>query len=88
MEDFWYGIEMEWKKIAGMEYGKIVFHFISYHALNFGTLQTKGLGYSTANKRRKLTTYTLSVIQLTRDQLIQRQSYFRHSKNSNSKNSI
>ena len=33
MEDFWYGIEMEWKKIASMEYGKIVFHSISYHAL-------------------------------------------------------
>ena len=24
---------MEWKKIASMEYGKIVFHFIPYHAL-------------------------------------------------------
>ena len=33
MEDFWYGMEMEWKKIAIMEYGKIVFHSISYHAL-------------------------------------------------------
>ena len=31
MEDFWYGMEMEWKKIASMEYGKIVFHSISYH---------------------------------------------------------
>ena len=30
---FWYGMEMEWKKIARMEYGKIVFHFIPYHAL-------------------------------------------------------
>ena len=28
MEDFWYGMEMEWKKIASMEYGKIVFHSI------------------------------------------------------------
>ena len=28
MEDFWYGMEMEWKKIANMEYGKIVFHSI------------------------------------------------------------
>ena len=26
MDDFWYGIEIEWKKIASMEYGKIVFH--------------------------------------------------------------
>ena len=33
MEDFWYGMEMEWKKIASMEYGKIVFHLIPYHAL-------------------------------------------------------
>ena len=33
MEDFWYGMEMEWKKIASMEYGKIVFHSIPYHAL-------------------------------------------------------
>ena len=24
---------VEWKKIASMEYGKIVFHFIPYHAL-------------------------------------------------------
>ena len=33
MEDSWYGMEMEWKKIAGMEYGKIVFHSIPYQAL-------------------------------------------------------
>ena len=33
MEDFWYGMEMEWKKIAIMDYGKIVFHSIPYHAL-------------------------------------------------------
>ena len=33
MEDFWYGMEMEWKKITSMEYGKIVFHSISYLAL-------------------------------------------------------
>ena len=33
MEDFCYGMEMEWKKIASMEYGKIVFHSIPYHAL-------------------------------------------------------
>ena len=33
MEDFWYGMEMEWKKIASMEYGKIFFHSIPYHAL-------------------------------------------------------
>ena len=33
LEDFWYGMEMEWKKIASMEYGKIVFHSIPYHAL-------------------------------------------------------
>ena len=26
-------MEIEWKKIASMEYGKIVFHYISYHAL-------------------------------------------------------
>ena len=34
MEDFWYGMEMEWKKIASMEYGKIVFHSIPFHALH------------------------------------------------------
>ena len=33
MEDFMYRMEMERKKIASMEYGKIIFHFISYHAL-------------------------------------------------------
>ena len=38
MEDFWYGMEMEWKKIASMEYGKIVFHSIPYHALLVGDI--------------------------------------------------
>ena len=38
MEDFWYGMEMEWKKIACMEYGKIVFHSIPYHALAVGQM--------------------------------------------------
>ena len=33
MEDFWYGMEMQWKKIASMEYGKIVFNSIPHHAL-------------------------------------------------------
>ena len=33
MEDFWYGMKLEWKKIASMEYGKVVFRSISYHAL-------------------------------------------------------
>ena len=33
MEDFNYGMKMEWKKIVSMEYGKIVFHSIPYHAL-------------------------------------------------------
>ena len=33
MEDFQYEMEMKWKKIASMEYGKIVFHSIPYHAL-------------------------------------------------------
>ena len=28
---------MEWKKIVGMEYGKIVFHSIPLHALGAGT---------------------------------------------------
>ena len=28
MEDYWYGMEMEWKKIASMEYRKIIFHSI------------------------------------------------------------
>ena len=29
----WKIFGMEWKKIANMEYGKIVFHSIPYHAL-------------------------------------------------------
>ena len=29
---------MEWKKIASMEYGKIVFHSIPYHALAVGSI--------------------------------------------------
>ena len=36
-------------------------------AKNFGMLQTKSRGYNTANKCQKLATYTLSVIQLTRN---------------------
>ena len=28
-----YEIKMEWKKIASMEYGKIVFHYIPEHVL-------------------------------------------------------
>ena len=34
MKDFWYGMEMEWKKISSIEYGKTVFHSIPYHALS------------------------------------------------------
>ena len=33
----WKIFSMEWKKIASMEYGKMVFHSISYHALLLGT---------------------------------------------------
>ena len=33
MEDFRYEMEMEWNKIASMEYGKIAFLSIPYHAL-------------------------------------------------------
>ena len=29
----WKALSMEWKKIVSMEYGKIVFHSIPYHAL-------------------------------------------------------
>ena len=32
----WKIFGMEWKKIASMEYGKIVFHSIPYHALGPG----------------------------------------------------
>ena len=39
MEDFWYGMEMKWKKIACMEYGKIVFHSIPYHTLGMTTMK-------------------------------------------------
>ena len=35
----WKIFSMEWTKIAGMEYGKIVFHSIPYHALS--TTQVK-----------------------------------------------
>ena len=33
MKDFQYGMEMEWKEIGSMEYGKIVFHSNPYQAL-------------------------------------------------------
>ena len=29
----WKIFRMEWKKIASLKYGKIIFHFIPYHAL-------------------------------------------------------
>ena len=34
---FLFGMEMKWKKVASMEYGKIVFHSIPYHALAVNT---------------------------------------------------
>ena len=34
---------MEWKKIASMEYGEIVFHSIPYHALVIGKHGVPGL---------------------------------------------
>ena len=34
---------MEWKKIASMKYGKIVFHSILYHALSAGTYEATSL---------------------------------------------
>ena len=34
-------MEMEWKKIASMEFGKIVFHSIPYHALVAGRQQRR-----------------------------------------------
>ena len=33
MEDFSYGMEIEWKKITSMEYGKIIFHSIPYYTM-------------------------------------------------------
>ena len=39
---FSFGMEMERKKIVTMEYGKIVFHSISYHVLaKISSFQTK-----------------------------------------------
>ena len=45
---------MEWKKITGMEYGKIVFHSIPYHALIISTkllcfLSSKKGGFNPCN---------------------------------------
>ena len=40
MEDFKYGMETEWKKISRMEYRKIVFYSIPYHALPVVRSQT------------------------------------------------
>ena len=37
----WKIFRMEWKKIARMEYGKIVFHSIPYHALFVKTKQAR-----------------------------------------------
>ena len=42
MEDFLYGMEMEWKKIARMKYRKIIFHFIPHHALATTTFPSIG----------------------------------------------
>ena len=38
VEDFWYEMEIKWKKIACMEYGKIVFHSISCPAFMYSGL--------------------------------------------------
>ena len=44
MEDFWYGMEMEWKKIASMEYGKIVFHSLPCPAHHLFVLHAAAVG--------------------------------------------
>ena len=41
MEDFQYEMEMEWKKIARMEYGKIIFHSIRYNAMLSGLIRSE-----------------------------------------------
>ena len=46
----WKIFSMEWKKIAGMEYGKIVFHSISQHAL----LRTRAKGIKIASFQKKV----------------------------------
>ena len=45
MEDFWYGVEMEWKKIAIMEYGKIIFYSIPCPLVSGATLSSFFLGH-------------------------------------------
>ena len=42
MKYFWYRIEMEWKKIASIEYRKIVFHSILYQAQLAGLKKCAG----------------------------------------------
>ena len=46
MEDFRYGMEMEWKKIACMEYGKIVFHSIPCPGITDSKRYVIFLGYN------------------------------------------
>ena len=54
MEDFWYGMEMEWKKIVSMEYGKIVFHSIPYHACLGFEAKAKDLSFEAKAKDFKM----------------------------------
>ena len=50
----WKILSMEWKKIASMEYGKIVFHSIPYHALYVNDTLLK---LTLANNRMKNTSF-------------------------------
>ena len=63
MEDFWYGMEMEWKKFASMEYGKIVFHtmpclqlLICNRLRNFQIIVLR-------NQLRRIVIYELQIIE-------------------------
>ena len=63
---FQHGMEMEWKKIASKEYGKIVFHSISFHTMPCGQHKSKKIAYEVTLPVFCFTLNTISCFLLSR----------------------
>ena len=57
LEGFYYGMDMDEKKIASMEYEKIVFHSIPYNESNYVSVS-----YNESNKQFTHATFYCSLV--------------------------